>query len=92
MKLPGMISPASGGTIDNVDKRAATAVRRLWRKMEMNIVERRRGSRYRMSLEKRKDPMTKLRIEVPDLLHLHGWDKGCPDTPRPAYTVLPSGQ
>jgi hypothetical protein len=36
-----------------------------------------------MRYEKRNDPMMKLMMEVPDLLHLHGWDAGCPETPRP---------
>jgi len=47
------------------------------------MVDLRRGLRDRMSLENRKEPRMKLKIEVPDLLHLHGWDAGCPDTPKP---------
>jgi len=83
MKLSGIASPASRGTIGKVERSAAIAVKRLCKSKDRNMVDLRRGLRDRMSFENRKEPRMKLKIEVPDLLHLHGWDAGCPDTPRP---------
>jgi hypothetical protein len=76
MKLSGITSPAFAGTIDNVERRAATAVNTLCKSRDKNIVDRRRGLRDRMSFENRKEPMMKLMMEVPDLLHRHGCDAG----------------
>jgi hypothetical protein len=54
------------------------------------MVDRRIGFKYRIILENMNDPIMKLMIEVPDLLHRQGWDAGWPETPRPTYTVLPA--